>query len=88
MRAAAWKPQSFCTILDTEGHQMGMKYSMEGFIKYFKLNTVGNSKLDGLQIKMHAVEVSYYGRLSQSRMTTSRINTVHVSQGMIKLMYI
>ncbi len=34
----------FCTILDTEGHQMGNKYSMEGFIKYLKINTVGNSK--------------------------------------------
>ncbi len=23
---------------------MGMKYSMEGFIQYFKINAVGNSK--------------------------------------------
>ncbi len=37
-------PLCFCTILDTEGHQMGIKYSMEGFIKYLKINTVGNSK--------------------------------------------
>ncbi len=37
-------PRCFCTILDTEGHQMGIKYSMEGFIKYFKINTVGNLK--------------------------------------------
>ncbi len=27
-------PLCFCTILDTEGHQMGIKYSMEGFTKY------------------------------------------------------
>ncbi len=27
-------PWCFWTILDTEGHQMGIKYSMEGFIKY------------------------------------------------------
>ncbi len=27
-------PRCFWTILDTEGHQMGIKYSMEGFIKY------------------------------------------------------
>ncbi len=37
-------PLCFCTILDTEGHQMGIKYSMEGFIKYLKINTVGNVK--------------------------------------------
>ncbi len=30
--------------LDTEGHQMGIKYSMEGFINYLKINTVGNLK--------------------------------------------
>ncbi len=36
-------PRCFCTILDTEGHQMGIKYSMEGFIKYLKINKVGNS---------------------------------------------
>jgi len=27
-------PWCFWTILDTEGPQMGIKYSMEGFIKY------------------------------------------------------
>ncbi len=43
---------------------------------------------EGLQITMQTGEVSYYGRSSRSRMTTCRINTVHVSQGMIKLMYI
>ncbi len=37
-------PRCFCTILDTEGHQMGIKYSMVGFIKYLKINAVGNSK--------------------------------------------
>ncbi len=34
----------FCTTLDTEQNQMGIKYSMEGFIKYKKINMVGNSK--------------------------------------------
>ncbi len=34
----------FHTILDTEGHQMAIKYCMEGFIKYLNINTVGNSK--------------------------------------------
>ncbi len=34
----------FCTILDTEGRQMVIKYSMEGFIKYLIINTMGNSK--------------------------------------------
>ncbi len=36
---------------------MGIKYSMEGFIKYLKINTVGT---EGLQITMQAGEVSYY----------------------------
>ncbi len=36
-------PLCFCTILDTEGHQIGIKYSMEGFLKYL-INMVGNSK--------------------------------------------
>ncbi len=31
-------------FLHNFGHQMGNKYSMEGFIKYVKINTVGNSK--------------------------------------------
>ncbi len=66
---------------------MGIKYSMEGFIKYLKINTVGKSS-EGLQITMQAGEVSYYSQSSRSRMTTRRINTVHVSQGTIKLMYI
>ncbi len=39
-------PRCFCTILYTEGHQMGIKYSMEGFIKYLIINTKGNSKRD------------------------------------------
>ncbi len=46
------------------------------------------TRSEGLQLTMQAGEVSYYGRSSQSRMTTCRINTVHVSQGTIKLMYI
>ncbi len=43
MTAAVWKlcPTMF---LDTEGHQMGIKYSMEGFVKHLILNMVGNSK--------------------------------------------
>ncbi len=31
-------------FLDTEGHQMGIKYSMGGFVKHLILNMVGNSK--------------------------------------------
>ncbi len=56
---------------------MGIKYFMEGFIKYLKINTVGNSK-GGFINHNASGEVSYYGRSSRSRMTTCRINTVHV----------
>ncbi len=66
---------------------MGIKYSMEGFIKYFKINTVGKSKRGFTDHNANG-EASYYGRSSRSRMTTCRINTVHVSQGTTKLMYI
>ncbi len=38
---------------------MGIKYSMEGFIKYLTINTVDNSS-EGLQITIQAGEVSYY----------------------------
>ncbi len=38
---------------------MGITYSMEGFIKYVIINTVGNSKR-GFPIQTG--EVSYYGR--------------------------
>ncbi len=62
---------------------MGIKYSMEGFIKYLKINTVGNCKRG-------FTDHNASGRnlILRSQMTTCRINTVHVSQGMIKLMYI
>ncbi len=82
MTAAVWKPCStmFCTILDTEGNQMGIKYSIEGFIKYLIINTVGNSKR-GLT-DLDASERS----LEKSRMTTCRINPV--PQSTVKLMYI
>ncbi len=80
-------PRCFCTILDTEGHQMGIKYPMEWFIKYRKINR-WVTQSEGLQITMKAGEVSYYGQSSRSRMTTCRINTVHVSPGTIKWMYI
>ncbi len=51
-------PWCFCTILDTEGHQMGIKYSMEGFTKYLKINTVGNSKREFTD---HNESVEYLG---------------------------
>ncbi len=62
---------------------MGIKYSMEGFIKYLKINTVGNSKRG-------FTDHNASGRslILRSRTTTCRINTVHVSQDTIKLMYI
>ncbi len=65
---------------------MGIKYSMEGFIKYFKINTVGNSKRGFTD--HNASGISLILRSSRSRMTTCSINTVPVSQGTIKLMYI
>ncbi len=41
---------------------MGIKYSMEGFIKYLKINTMGNSKrrfthhsASGRSLKLHSV---------------------------------
>ncbi len=40
---------------------MGMKYSMEGFIKYFKINTLSNSKR-GFTDHNARGEVSYYDR--------------------------
>ncbi len=59
---------------------MGIKYSMEGFIKYLIINTVGNSKR-GL------TDLDASGRsLEKSRMTTCRINPV--PQSMVQLMYI
>ncbi len=46
---AVWKlvPWCFCTLLDTEGHQVGIKYSMEGFIKYLIINTMGITRSQG-----------------------------------------
>ncbi len=60
---------------------MGIKYSMEGFIKYLKINMVGNSKRG-------FTDHNASGRslILRSRMTTCRINTVHVSHGTITLM--
>ncbi len=46
---------------------MGIKYSMEGFIKYVKLNTVGNSK--------RGFTDSGRSLILRPRMTTYRINT-------------
>ncbi len=62
---------------------MGIKYSMEGFIKYLTINTAGNTKRG-------FTDHNASGRslILRSRMITCRINTVHVSQGMITLMYI
>ncbi len=62
---------------------MGIKYSMEGFIKYFNINTVGSSKRG-------FTDHNASGRslILRPRMTTCSINTVHVSQGTIRLMYI
>ncbi len=74
MTAAVWNTS------DTEGHQMGFKYSMEGFMKYVLINTVVNSKQ------------GFTGLILRSVITIAddnmQINTVHVSQGTIKLMYI
>ncbi len=39
MTAAVWKPRHMM-FLHNFGHQMGIKYSMEGFIKYLIINTV------------------------------------------------
>ncbi len=77
-------------FLHNFGHrrpQMGMKYSMEGFIKYLKINTVCNSKW-GFTDHNASGRSLILRRSSRSRMTTCRINTVHVSQGTIQLMYI
>ncbi len=64
-----------------------MTYSMEGFIQYLKINTVGNTKQGFTD--HNASRKSLILRLSsRSRMTICRINTDHVSQGTIKLMYI
>ncbi len=52
-------PPCFCTILDTEGHQMGIKYSMEGFIKYLIINMVGILKRGFIDLNASG-EVSYY----------------------------
>ncbi len=57
----------------TQGHQMGIKYSMEGFIKYLKMNTVGNSTREFTDHN-----VSGRSLILRSWMTTYRINTVHV----------
>ncbi len=63
---------------------MGIKYSMEGFIKYLKINMMGNSKFTDHNASGRSLIIL------RSQMTTKtfRINTVHVLQGMIKLMYI
>ncbi len=59
---------------------MGIKYSMEGFIKHLIINTVGNWNRG-------FIDHNASGRslISRSQRTTCRINTVHVSQGMIKM---
>ncbi len=61
-------------------NQMGIKYSMEGFIKYLMINTVGNSKR---RFTDHKGETHIM--IADDNM---QINTVHVPQGMIQLMYI
>ncbi len=76
-------PSCFCTILDTEGHQMGIKYSMEGFITYLTINTVGNWKRGFIDHNTSVINL-----ILRSRMITCRINTVHVSQRTITLIYI
>ncbi len=62
---------------------MGIKYSMEGFIKYLQINTVGNSKQGFTDHNANGRSL-----ILRSRITTCRINTVHVSQRTIKIMYI
>ncbi len=51
---------------------MGIKYSMEGFIKYLIINTKGNSKRDHnaswRSLILRSGEVSYYG-LEKSHIT-------------------
>ncbi len=59
---------------------MGMKYSMEGFIKYLQIN---KSKRG---FKDH--NASGKSLILWSVVTMVDDNTVHVSQGTIKLMYI
>ncbi len=66
---------------------MGMKYPMEGFIKYLKINMVGNSKQEFTDHNAIGRSLILHWS-SRSQMTTCRINTVHVSQGMIKSIYI
>ncbi len=89
MTDAVWKPCP-TMFLHNFGHSRPPnvnKCSMEGFIKYLKINTVGNSKRGFTDL--NASRRSLILRSSSwSWMTTCRINTVHVSQGMIKLMYI
>ncbi len=65
---------------------MRIKYSMEGFIKYKKIDRVGNLKPRFTDL--NASRRSLILRSSRSRMTTCRINTVHVSQIMIKLIHL
>ncbi len=56
---------------------MGMKNSMEEFIRFLIINTVGNSKREFTDLNACGKSL-----ILQSRMT------LHVSQGTIKLMYI
>ncbi len=67
-------PQCFYTILDTEGHQMVIKYSMEGFIKYKKKNTVGNSKREFTDHNASGRSLNY-SRSSRSWMTNMQDQT-------------
>ncbi len=64
---------------------MGIKYSMEGFIKYLKINTVGNSKRGFTD---HNASRRSLILRSVIMIMDDNINTVHVSQGTIKLIYI
>ncbi len=54
---------------------------MEGFIKYFKINTVGNSKRGFTEHNAGGKSLIFW-----SRMVKCSINTVHVLQSTIKLM--
>ncbi len=66
---------------------MGIKYSMEGLIKYKKINAVV-TRSKGSQITMQAGQEESHITVADDNMQDQHCSITLVSRGTIKLMYI